>query len=351
LLVTDARLLEDPAVGGRVTPSLLDAGIAIEMFTDIPGEPTEASVLAGVAAAQEQQPDVVVALGGGSAIDTAKAIVLVYANGGSPLDYAGARLAHEDLLPIVAVPTTAGTGAETSVGAVIGDPASKRKVVLGHWALLPRTAILDPELTVGLPPSLTAATGMDAYAHAIDILHSSRPNPFNDALAFHTVRTAHQYLRRATADPADLEARGQMLATACSMGFALSTSPYGIIHALGHPLGAHHRLHHGRCVALLAPAGMRWNLPTCEALYAETARRAGLAAWSASDSTAAGALVDSTGALLEELGLPRRLTEVGVSEATLEAMAADAMRDLGARFNARPPRDVAELVEVYRAAL
>jgi len=351
LLVTDAALAANPAVGGRALAALKAAGVETAVFDELGAEPTEAVVLAGVAAARAARPDVVVALGGGSAIDTAKMVALVLALGGSPLDHVRAAPAEPELLPLVAVPTTAGTGAETSIGAVVTNPATGRKTVLAHWAYLPRVAILDPELTTGLPPSLTAATGMDAYAHAIDVLHSSRPNPFNDALAFHTVRTVHTQLRRAVSDPGDIAARGEMLATACSMGFALSTSPYGIIHALGHSLGARHHLHHGRCVALLTPHGMRWNLTICGARYAETARRAGLAAWTDSDAAAADALIDATEALLQALGLPRRLAEVGVSAGDLGVMAEDAMQDIGAAFNARRPESAAELESLYSLAL
>ena len=141
-----------------------------------------------------------------------------------------------------------------------------------------------------------------------------------------------------------------MLAAACSMGFALSTSPYGIIHALAHPLGAHFKIHHGKCVALLAPHGMRWNLGDCQPIYGETARRSGLAAWSDSEAAAASALVAATEELLADLELPRRLSEVGVDRDAIATMAADALLDIGAMFNARKPADPAELEAVYTAA-
>jgi alcohol dehydrogenase class IV len=142
-----------------------------------------------------------------------------------------------------------------------------------------------------------------------------------------------------------------MLAAACSMGFALSTTPYGIIHALGHPLGAHHKIHHGVCVALLSCPAMSWNLGTCEPVYAEAARAGGLAPEGASDGAAAGALIEATDALMADLGLPRRLSELDVPEGALASMSRDATADLGASFNMRAPRDAGELEEVYRTVL
>ena len=202
LVITDAALAGNEAVVGRALASLREARLEVAVFSGVAGEPTEAGVMAGVEAVRESRPDVLVAIGGGSAIDSAKAIALVHANGGSPLDYlpGGAAIEHE-LLPIIAIPTTAGTGAETSIGAVVSDPVTGRKRVLAHWAYLPRVAILDPDLTRGLPPALAAATGMDAYAHAIDLLHSSRRNPFNDALCHEVVRTVHSTCGTRFANP------------------------------------------------------------------------------------------------------------------------------------------------------
>src|SRR5439155_18483298 len=269
LVVTDPFLAAQAGIVGRAVDGLREAGLAVEVFDGVESDPSVETVERGAEEARRFGPDLFVGIGGGSAMDAAKAIDMVFVCGDGVLDHEGSGTVKRDLWPIVAVPTTAGTGAETSIGAVISDHARRRKVVLSEWAFLPSVAILDPELTVGLPGRLTAATGMDAYAHAVDLIHSSRRQPFTDALAHHVVRTVHRYLRRAVSDPEDLTARGPMLAAASSMGFALSVTPYGVIHALGHPLGAHFGVHHGVSVALLTPHGMRWNLEECAVVYAD----------------------------------------------------------------------------------
>jgi alcohol dehydrogenase class IV len=164
------------------------------------------------------------------------------------------------------------------------------------------------------------------------------------------VRTVHGRLRQAVREPDDLEARGEMLAAACSMGFALSVVPYGIIHALGHPLGAHFGVHHGVCVALFTPHGMRWNLEASTPQYAEASRAAGIAAPGASDGAAAEGLIEAGEQLLQELELPRRLGQVGATEDAVARMSEDAMADLGSRFNARLPQGPGEVAEIYQAA-
>ncbi|MFN2466211.1 MAG: iron-containing alcohol dehydrogenase family protein [Candidatus Dormibacteria bacterium] len=350
LLVTDPFLGSQPHIGGAAADSLREAGLEVAVFAEVEPDPSVENIDRGVVAARAFQPDVFVGLGGGSSMDAAKAIDMLYVCGDELLDHEGVNTVKQPLHPVIAIPTTAGTGAETSFAAVISDKARERKVPLAEDAFLPAVAILDPELTVGLPAQLTAATGMDAHAHALDVLHSIRRQPFNDALAHHVLRTVHRHLRRATEQPDDIVARGQMLAAACSMGFSLSTTPYGVIHALGHPLGAHFGIHHGVCVSLLSRPALEWNLDECTAIYAEAARAAGLAAESDPERLAAQRLVGATDQLMQDLGLPRRLSELGVPDAAVGALAADAAVDIGARFNLRRG-DAGALEEVYLAVL
>lgn len=350
LLVTDPFLGGLAHIAGAATDSLRAAGIEVSLFAEVEPDPSVENIIRGVEAAQAFKPDLFVGIGGGSSMDAAKAIDMLYVCGDELLDHEGVDTVKQTLHPVIAIPTTAGTGAETSFAAVISDRARQRKVPLAEHAFLPAVAILDPELTVGLPARLTAATGMDAHAHALDVLHSTRRQPFNDALAHHVLRVVHRHLRQATEHPDDIVARGQMLAAACAMGFSLSTTPYGVIHALGHPLGAHHGVHHGICVSLLSCPAMEWNLDTCTPIYAEAARAAGLAAESDSERLAATRLIADTDLLMQDLGLPRRLSELGVEESGLEVMARDAAIDIGAHFNLRRG-DQAALHEVYRTAL
>jgi alcohol dehydrogenase len=351
LLVTDPFLSTQAHIVGRAADSLRQAGLEVEVFDGVESDPSIESIDRGVEAARPFAPDVFVGIGGGSSMDAAKAINMLLASGDRIVDHLGANTIAQPLPPVIAIPTTAGTGSETSWAAVISDHQRRVKIPLADDALTPRLAILDPELTLGLPAQLTAATGMDAHAHAIDVLHSVRRQPFNDALAYHVLRTVHRYLARAVAEPDDMVARGQMLAAACSMGFALSTTPYGIIHALGHPLGAHHGVHHGVSVALLSSPGMRWNLDAAGEIYAEAARAAGLAGTGQGDREAAEGLVVATESLMAQLQLPRRLSELGVSEGSLAAMSEDAASDIGARFNVRTGAPAAELEELYRSVL
>ncbi|MDQ6747384.1 MAG: iron-containing alcohol dehydrogenase [Candidatus Dormibacteraeota bacterium] len=350
MLVTDPFLGSQVHIAGAAADSLREAGLAVALFAEVEADPSVENINRGVEAARAFKPDLFVGLGGGSSMDAAKAIDMLYVCGDELLDHEGVNTVKQPLHPVIAVPTTAGTGAETSFAAVISDRARERKVPLAEEAFLPAVAILDPELTVGLPARLTAATGMDAHAHALDVLHSTRRQPFNDALAHHVLRTVHRHLRRATAQPDDIVARGQMLAAACSMGFSLSTTPYGVIHALGHPLGAHFSAHHGICVALLSCPAMEWNLDECAAIYAEAARAAGLASEADGERLAAERLVAATDQMMQDLALPRRLSELGVEAPALPALARDAAADIGARFNLRRGDEVA-LHGVYRAVL
>ena len=350
MLVTDPFLGSQAHIAGAAMDSLREAGIEAELFAEVEPDPSVENINRGVAVARAFNPDIFVGLGGGSSMDAAKAINMLYVCGDELLDHEGVNTVKVPLHPIVAIPTTAGTGAETSFAAVISDKARQRKVPLAENAFLPAVAILDPELTIGLPAKLTAATGMDAHAHALDVLHSTRRQPFNDALAHHVLRTVHRHLRTATENPGDIVARGQMLAAACSMGFSLSTTPYGVIHALGHPVGAHFGVHHGICVSLLSCPAMEWNLHTCTAVYAEAARAAGLASPGDAERLAAERLIHHTDELMSDLGLPRRLAEIGVGEDSLALLTTDAAADIGARFNLRQG-DAAALEEVYRAVL
>jgi alcohol dehydrogenase class IV len=350
LLVTDPFLGGEAQIAGAAADSLREAGIEVEVFAEVEPDPSVENINRGVEAARGFQPDLFVGIGGGSSMDAAKAIDMLYVCGGELLDHEGVDTVRQTLAPVIAIPTTAGTGAETSFAAVISDRARRRKVALAENAFLPAVAILDPELTVGLPAKLTAATGMDAHAHALDVLHSTRRQPFNDALAHHVLRTVHRRLRQATEHPDDIVARGQMLAAACSMGFSLSTTPYGVIHALGHPLGAHHGVHHGICVSLLSCPAMEWNLELCTPIYAEAARGVGPDPESEPQRPTATRLIAATDLLMRDLQLPRRLSELGVEESALEILARDAAVDIGTHFNLRKGDQLA-LQTVYRAVL
>ncbi|MEO5965204.1 MAG: iron-containing alcohol dehydrogenase [Candidatus Limnocylindrales bacterium] len=258
---THAFLVTDPGViragvADRVRLVLEEAGLTVHVYGDVEPNPGSSSILRGshALAMFGVSQTVVVAVGGGSSMDSAKAISLHAVNGGDVLALGYHREALIPGLPLIAVPTTAGTGAETNTFAVITDEVAGRKGYVGHPSVLPRVAILDPELTVGLPPAVTAATGVDAMTHSLESLLSRNPNPFAEALALQVIRTVTTWLPVAVADGADIEARGQLLLAShlAGMGQASGTG-VGLVHAIGHALGTRGRLPHGTSLAAVLP--------------------------------------------------------------------------------------------------
>jgi alcohol dehydrogenase len=254
-VVTDAGVMA-AGVLTHVVAGLDRRGIPHAEFTEVEPNPGATVVERGAAALRAFGLDgtVVVGVGGGSAMDTAKAVSLLAANEGGPWDLGYDDPALTPGRPVIAVVTTAGTGAETNSFGVITDEAARRKSYIGHPSLLPVATILDPALTVGLPPAATAATGIDAMTHSIESLLSANPNPFAEAMALAVIRTVGEWLPRAVADGSDLEARSRMLMAShlAGMGQASGTG-VGLVHALGHALGTRGRLPHGTALAVVLP--------------------------------------------------------------------------------------------------
>jgi alcohol dehydrogenase len=269
----------------------------------------------------------VVAVGGGSPIDAAKGIALAAVNRqrGRDLDYRNdfARPA----LPIVAVPTTAGTGAETNAFGVVTDPATRRKFYLGHTSSLPAAVILDPDLTAGLPPGATAATGMDALTHALESCLSRRANPWSDGIALQVVRMIAAHLPRAVADGADREARSQMLLAAHLAGIGMAGTGLGICHAIGHALGGRFDIAHGVALTMVLPEVLRFNLPACEERLAAVAFAFGAGDPARSAGWNAAAAIDAVTALRDRVGMTHRMPDFGITAGELDLIAADALDD------------------------
>ena len=259
-LVTDAALAATPVVAAA-TAALAAEGLPAAVFAGVHPNPTTEDMAAGAEAAAAlaagDTAATVVAVGGGSVIDAAKGIALAAVNPqrGRALDYRGtfARAA----LPLVAVPTTAGTGAETNAFGVVTDPRAGRKFYVGHASTLPAAAILDPDLTLGLPPAGTAATGMDALTHALESYLSRRANPWSDGIALQVIRMVSAHLPRAVADGADREARSQMLLAAHLAGAAMASTGLGVCHAIGHSLGGRFGIAHGVALTVVLPQVLR----------------------------------------------------------------------------------------------
>jgi alcohol dehydrogenase len=292
----------------------------------------------------------VVAVGGGSAIDAAKGVALAAVNPqrGRGLDYR--RDFARPALPIVAVPTTAGTGAETNAFAVVTDPATRRKFYVGHASSRPAAAILDPDLTVGLPPGATAATGMDALTHALESCMSSRANPWSDGMALQVIRMIAAYLPRAVADGGDREARSQMLLAAHLAGVGMASTGLGVCHAIGHSLGGRFDVAHGVALTMVLPGVLRFNLPACRERLAAMAFALGAGDTARGAAWNAAAAIDAVTALADRVGMTHRLPDFGITAADFGAIASDALDDEVLANTPRPPTE-ADIQAILAGAL
>jgi alcohol dehydrogenase len=307
-------------------------GLDVAEFTGVHPNPTTEDVAAGaavVAALADATASrvTVVAVGGGSVIDAAKGIALAAVNPerGRALDYRGtfARPA----LPLVAVPTTAGTGAETNAFGVLTDAAAGRKFYAGHASTLPAAAVLDPDLTVGLPPAGTAATGMDALTHALESFLSRRANPWAGGLALQAIRMVAAHLPRAVADGADREARAQMLLAAHLAGAAMASTGLGVCHAIGHSLGSRFGIAHGAALSVVLPQALRFNLAACQDRLADVAFALGAGDSARDQAGNAAAAADAVTALRDRVGLTGTLAGFGIGPSDYARISADALDD------------------------
>jgi alcohol dehydrogenase class IV len=337
-VVTDPGLVAS-GVSGVVTAVLAGAGVEHATYDGLRPNPDTDALAAGGLALREFGDAAVIGLGGGTALDGAKGISLAAVNDVAPreLDY---RLpAARRGLPVIAVPTTAGTGAETNGFGVFEDPEAHRKFYVGHESVVPRATILDPQLTLGLPPRPTAATGMDALTHALESLESRRANPYAHALGLEVVRVVSRWLPAAVADGRDLEARSQLLLAAHMAGLAFGTTGLGLCHAIGHALSARLGVAHGVALAVALPHVLAFNRPVVPEMDAEVA--VAMTAATAGDGAAALAI---------ELSLPRTLAELGCTPELIPALVQDALADEVILNTPRTPSPE-ELTALLEAAL
>lgn len=345
-VVTDPGVVGS-GVAGRVIDLLTEANLRVELFDGVEPNPGTASVARGSAALRRflelagGTSAVVVALGGGSAMDSAKAMALHAANDRDvmALGYHDETLAPG--VPVIAVPTTAGTGAETNTYGVITDERVGRKGYIGHESVLPRVAILDPELTIGLPPGPTAATGIDALTHSLESLLSRNPNPFAEALALGVIRTVAEWLPRVVEDGTDLEARSRMLLAAHYAGVGQqSGTGVGAVHAIGHSIGTRGRLPHGTALATVMPEVFETYLGVRERELALVAVALGLADPRDPQPDAARVAIDGIDALLRSVGQRRTLAELGLGTDSRQTIAQDSIDDAAINNSPRiPSRD------------
>ena len=330
LLVTDSGLATLPMVENAII-GCRDAGLRCELFSNIKPNPTGQNVEDGVQAYVEGQHDGVIAFGGGSGIDAAKAVALMAHQSVSiwELEDVGdnwTRANGELIAPIVALPTTAGTGAEVGRASVILDESSETKKIIFHPKMLPQIVILDPELTVGLPAALTAATGMDAFSHSLEAWSSPLFHPMAEGIAAEGIRLVREYLPRAVRDGADIEARTQML-VASSMGATSFQRGLGAIHALAHPLGALYDAHHGTLNAVLMPYVLKANRSAVESRIERLGRYIGLS------DTSFDSFMDWVLSLRAEINIPSDLSELGIDDQQSHRIGQMAVQDPSAGTN------------------
>jgi alcohol dehydrogenase class IV len=349
LLVTDAGVLAAGLLDGVLT-GLAEAGVAVSVFSQVQADPPEAVIMAAVAAAQACSADCVVGLGGGSSLDVAKLAALLARSGEALAEVYGMNVAKGPRLPLILLPTTAGTGSEVTAVSVVTTGAGEKNVVISPL-LLPDRAVLDAALTVGLPAHVTAATGIDAMVHAVEAYTSLHlKNPISDCLAREALRLLAGNLFQACRNGSDLQARENMLLGACLAGMAFANAPVAAVHALAYPLGARFHVPHGLSNALVLGPVMRFNLDTVAPLYAQLADIV-LPGISGNDRDRALALADYLGSLAAELGLATRLREVGVTEADIEALATDAMKQTRLLGNNPRPVSLEDVRAIYREVL
>lgn len=330
LLVTDRGLAALDIVA-TARGHLAAGGLGEATFSGVDPNPTGANLDAGLAAYTDGGHDGVVAFGGGSALDLGKAIAFMARQARPVWDFEDVddwwtRADPAGIDPIVAVPTTAGTGSEVGRASVLTNEATHEKKIIFHPRLLPGLVICDPELTVGLPPRITAGTGMDAFAHCLEAYCSPHFHPLSQGVALEGMRLVDTYLERAYRDGTDLEARAQMLAAA-AMGATAFQKGLGAIHALSHPIGAVHHTHHGTTNATVMVPVLDFNRAAVEERLAAAARYLGLADAGDDDARGFDAFRARVVALNEALGIPRTLAGLGVTEPDLDALTASALKD------------------------
>ena len=350
LLVTDAGIV---AAGhaGRVQSSLEAAGLRVTLFDKARENPTTKCVDDCVAVARAEEIDCIVGLGGGSSMDTAKGCNFILTNGGQIKDYWGVGKATKPMLPFIAIPTTAGTGSEMQSAALIADEVTHQKMACLDPKCAARVAILDPTLTLSQPPRVTACTGIDAIAHAVESAVTTKRNELSQKLSTEAFKLLFAGFPVAMNEPGNLAARSLMQLGAAYAGAAIENSMLGAAHAAANPLTAHFGIAHGHAVGLMLPHVVRFNSADPAALraYAELASGPEIACVSEGLEKACDALVARLELLLNRGGMPRSLAECGVPRSAIPMLAAEAAKQWTANFNPRKV-EVTDFVALYEAA-
>lgn len=348
VLVTD-KFMTSSGVSQRVLDLLTAAGLSPILFDGVVPDPTTESLDDGVKVIGDHGADVVIGLGGGSPMDSAKALAVLASNGGRMRDYKAPSSYVGAALPIVAVPTTAGSGSEATQFTVITDSESNEKMLCPGLSFLPYAVIVDFELTISMPARLTADTGVDALTHAIEAYVSRKASPFTDGLALTAIRTIGSSIRVAYADGENRAAREAMMLASMQAGMAFSNASVALVHGMSRPIGAHFHIAHGLSNAMLLPEITAFSLRGAEQRYADCARALGVASPADGDSTAANTLVESLRELCLDLAVPTPQS-YGVSRSDWDALVplmAQQALESGSPANNPVVPSAAEIEELY----
>ena len=347
LLVADRGLVASGHVDEALEP-LKQIGIEVIRFHDFDVNPDTANIEAGCDFGHPLKLDSIIGLGGGSSLDCAKGINFLLTNGGRMQDYLGYGKAARPMLPMIAIPTTAGTGSEAQSYAVISDADSHAKMACGDPKAAFRLAILDPALTISQPNTITATAGFDAVAHAVETYVTTKRNPMSEIFSREAWRLLESNFERVLVEPGDLNARSAMQLGAYFAGVAIESSMLGATHACANPLTTHYGTVHGAALAMLLPTVVRWNQSLAARSYAELARLAGLYS-DTNDGDATETLATRLEQLAKAGGLQSRLSAAGITLDQLPALAGEAAKQWTGGFNPRP-FDQAGALEVYQSA-
>ena len=348
LIVTD-RYLGQIGMADRVQGILKKAGIEACIFAGAEPNPTDKNVEAGARFYQENECNSIISLGGGSSHDCAKGIGLVAANGGQIADFEGVDKSSKPMIPLMAINTTAGTASEITRFCIITDTSRKVKMAIVDGRVTPQIAINDPELMKGMPPSLTASTGMDALTHAIEAYVSTDANPLTDAAAIMAIKMISHYLPKAVANGNYMKARDKMAYAQYLAGIAFNNASLGYVHAMAHQLGGFYNLPHGVCNAILLPYVESYNLIGNMNRFRDVAQAMGVQVEGISVTCAAEKAIEAIKKLSRQLEIPTDLKQLGVREEDFGIMADNAKKDVCQLTNPRTATRE-QVIEIYRQA-
>jgi len=349
LIVTDAGLYK-LGVADTIKDYLVAAGLKATIFPGAEPNPTDKNVLDGLNVYKDNHCDGIVSLGGGSSHDCGKGIGLVASNGGNIRDFEGVDKSTRPMPPFLAINTTAGTGSEMTRFCIITNTDTHVKMAIVDWRVTPNIAINDPLLMVGMPASLTAATGMDALTHAIEAYVSTIATPITDACALQAIRLVAKYLRPAVANGTNLEARDKMAYAEFLAGMAFNNASLGYVHAMAHQLGGFYNLPHGVCNAILLPEVCEFNKIACPERFADIAVALGEGVEGLSAIKAADVAIAAIRKLSKDVGIPENLAVLGVKECDFEVMGINAKKDACQLTNPRLAT-LQQVMSIFKAAL